>query len=432
MGNSTTKQKACADCSRAIDLRSSRCKACAQVEKSNTAQNRALEQRALALYTAGSTISDILREVGREKGWFYALLNKYNVPNRNGKTYYFDENALDEDSHHKFYLLGLLATDGTIGLNRSSKYIDIGLHKKDRALLEDVAKVFKTNKPLHVYKDQLRFTLYSARLFDLLVGWGIGPRKSLSLEIIKEIPTKFLPDFLRGVFDGDGSITGATVGKSGVTLCTTASERFSNQVKSFYEILGYEVYLYQTGSQLWAVQRGGVPGLKILSRLYRAGGLYLPRKYEKFLSLSRLTLDEVMMETAFLFSKRSTCVRMKVGCVLTDDNRNNVISVGYNGGVAGLQNHCDSVFPGACGCIHAEVGALIKGKGPVLYCTHLPCLQCAKLIANAGVQSVYYSEIYRSAASTALFSEKKIKIKRVKREDYVWKLENAPHADCTV
>lgn len=416
------KSKRCTDCPRLIDSRSIRCKSCAQVEKSNTEERRASESYVIDLYKDGSTISEILGGIDRGKTWLRDLLKKNNVPNRNGKTYLFDENALDEDSHYKFYLLGLFATDGTVGRNRNSKYIDISLHKNDKALLEDIQRVFRTNKPLHVAKDQLRFTLYSDKLYDLMVGWGVGERKSLTLEITKEIPMEFLSDFLRGVFDGDGSITGKSIGKADITFCTTGSEKFANQIKSFYSNLGHTVNLYKIGHRLWSVKKGGVGGLEILANLYRPGGLHLPRKYEKFLALSRLTLDEVMMETAFLFSKRSTCSRLKVGCVLTDENKNNVIAVGYNGGVAGLENHCESSLPGMCGCIHAEPGALIKGSGPLLYCTHLPCAQCAKLIINSGVKQIYYSEKYRNDSSLTLFRRADVKASVLRRDTYLWKL----------
>ncbi|MBD3260633.1 MAG: hypothetical protein GF334_02980 [Candidatus Altiarchaeales archaeon] len=342
-------------------------------------------------------------------------------------TYTFDDTVLDPDSHFKYYILGLFAADGTVGKNRSSYYIDLTLHQGDRVLLEDLRKFFHSTKPLSVSGNQLCFTLYSKKLYDLLVKFGITPRKSLNINIQEEIPSEFVSDFLRGVFDGDGCVTGRSASKADITLCQTASLSFSNQITQMYKDLGYNISTYESksssGNPLYLIKRGGVPGLIILSSLYRRGGFYLPRKYEKFLELSRPTLDEVMMETAFLFSQRSPCCRMKVGCVMTDENKNNVIAVGYNGGVSGLKNHCDSVFPGECGCIHAEVGALIKGKGPILYCTHMPCYQCAKLIANAGIQQVYYSETYRTSSATALFSAKNIRTKRIKRSKYLWKFE---------
>jgi dCMP deaminase len=359
----------------------------------------------------------------RGKPWLYTLLGERGVPNRSGKKYHFDDTILDTDSPTKFYLLGLFAADGTVGKNRDSKYIDISLHKKDGVLLEDIRKVFKTNKPLYVDRNQLRFTLYSEKLFDLMSGWGIGPRKSLTLEIAKEIPLEFLPDFLRGVFDGDGSVTGKTVGKADLTFCMTGSEKFALQLGSFYKQLGHDVHLYKTRPSLWVLKRGGIPGLQILSGLYKRGELCLPRKHEKFLFFTRPTLDETMMETAYLFSKRSTCIRLKVGCVLTDEHRNNIISIGYNGGVAGLENYCESSLPGLCGCIHAEPGALIKGRGPLLYCTHLPCTRCAKLIINSGVKQVFYSEKYRNDYSLELFSRAGVKARRLRRDNYAWKLQ---------
>lgn len=421
-----SKNKRCADCYVSIDDRAARCKSCARIKIVYTEEDELLKKQTLDLYKKGATLREILNKIDRKKTWFYTLLKQNNIPHRDGKTYYFDDTVLDKDSSTKFYLLGLFATDGCIGLNRKSKYIDISLHKKDRILLEDIKKFFKTTKPLNPSVDQLRFTLYSEKLFDLFCEWGIGPNKSLTLEIKKEIPLEFLHDFLRGVFDGDGCISGEKINKTDVDFCFSGSELFANQIKSFYNKLGYDVNLYRyhySINPLWVVKKSGKNGLRILSNLYRPGDLYLPRKYEKFLSLSRMTLDETMMETAYLFSKRSTCGRAKVGCVLTDENKNNIISVGYNGGISGLKNHCESSMPGQCGCIHAEPGALIKGKGPILYCTHMPCYQCAKLITNAGIKKVYYSEQYRNRAATALFSQKKIPLVQIKRENYLWKLK---------
>jgi len=382
------------------------------------------EQEAIDLYTSGMKVPKVLIKVDRKKTWLYNILIKNDIPKQQGIPYYFDENALDKDTSNKFYILGLFAADGyLIESNKNNKYIGISLHKKDKTLLEDICKVFKYTKPLSKNKNQLVITLRSKKLFDLFIEWGIVPRKSLTLEIIKNIPLEFINDFLRGVFDGDGCITG-TATTSDITFCTTGSEKFANQLKELYSQLGHDVHLYKRKkypyNPMWDIKRFGVSGIKILSSLYTQGSLYLPRKYEKLLSFTRLTLDEIMMEVAYLFSKRSTCGRLKVGCILTDISKNNIISFGYNGGVSGMENYCESSFPGDCGCIHAEQGALIKDKGPLLYCTHFPCANCAKLIINAGVTHVMYSEKYRDDHS--FFTRAHVKIKKIQRDKYIWKL----------
>lgn len=338
--------------------------------------------------------------------------------------YSIDENVLCEETNFKYYLLGLFAADGYIGLtgrSKKTKYIVLSLNKRDEALLLDIKRIFKTDRPLHASKDMLRFHVCSSKLYDSFFEWGIVPRKSKTLQLQKEIPDKFIPYFLLGVFDGDGSISNNRNSAS-IVFCTTASPIFAKQIIKLYNKINIFPKVYKRKVKVTDIRLIGRPGLEALNKLYSAKGLYMPRKYEKFLNFIRMTLDETMMETAYIFSKRSTCVRLKVGCVLTDENKNNIISIGYNGGVIGLENHCESIFPGQCGCIHAELGTLIKGQGPILYCTHMPCRQCAKLIANARIKKVYYSEIYRNKSASVIFSKKNIKIKQLKRKNYIWKL----------
>jgi dCMP deaminase len=113
----------------------------------------------------------------------------------------------------------------------------------------------------------------------------------------------------------------------------------------------------------------------------------------------RPSLFDVMMGMAELVSKRSTCVRLQVGCVITNENLTSIEAFGYNGGARGLSNECESLEPGKCGHIHAEVNALIKcnygTKHKKMFVTHSPCKQCAKLLINAGIEEVYCKFLYR-------------------------------------
>ena len=83
------------------------------------------------------------------------------------------------------------------------------------------------------------------------------------------------------------------------------------------------------------------------------------------------------MGFAELLSKRSTCARLQVGCIVTSEDGQRIYSYGYNGNARKFPNKCDSTEPGKCGCIHAEANALIKVGVPdakkVLYVTTMPC-----------------------------------------------------------
>jgi dCMP deaminase len=115
--------------------------------------------------------------------------------------------------------------------------------------------------------------------------------------------------------------------------------------------------------------------------------------------VERIPLYEVYMRMAEELAKRSTCVRLQVGTVVTDHLLENVLAIGYNGNAKGLANRCDSAVPGNCGCIHSEMNALVKAPGnvrdKVLFVSASPCVMCAKLIINSGVTHVFYRKAYR-------------------------------------
>ncbi len=117
------------------------------------------------------------------------------------------------------------------------------------------------------------------------------------------------------------------------------------------------------------------------------------------------------MEMAVLASKRSTCLRRQVGAVIVKDRR--VLATGYNGVPSGI-THCSVVgclreklgVPSGkmhelCRGLHAEQNAIIQAalhgvsiKGATLYCTNLPCIICAKMIINAGLNKIVYLDGY--------------------------------------
>jgi dCMP deaminase len=139
--------------------------------------------------------------------------------------------------------------------------------------------------------------------------------------------------------------------------------------------------------------------------------------------MSRPSFHDIYMRLASLMSERGTCARtnsagelMKVGCAIVSTDFRRVFSAGYNGNAAGLPNECDSTVPGACGCIHAEANAIVscaadRDEPKIVFCTHLPCTNCAKLIIQlGGVREVYYRQDYRLKESLVLFAHPKVDI----------------------
>lgn len=124
------------------------------------------------------------------------------------------------------------------------------------------------------------------------------------------------------------------------------------------------------------------------------------------------------MDVAERTSKLSHAIRLKVGAVVVKDNR--ILSYGYNGMPAGWDNNCeekvykiDGWLVDDHGCyelktkpevLHAETNAIAKVSGSTessedatMFCTHAPCMQCAKLIYQSGIKNLYYRDTYRDS-----------------------------------
>lgn len=118
--------------------------------------------------------------------------------------------------------------------------------------------------------------------------------------------------------------------------------------------------------------------------------------------MKRLDKNSYFMNIAIATSKRSTCMRKSVGCVLVDIN-GYIAATGYNGVPKGVPHcsltNCIMVSPTACNAIHAEQNALMQCKDinqiEAVYTTLMPCFECSKMIANTSVKAVYYKTNYR-------------------------------------
>jgi len=114
---------------------------------------------------------------------------------------------------------------------------------------------------------------------------------------------------------------------------------------------------------------------------------------------SRKLLDKTYMQIARDISLLSKCVRTKVGAIIVKDN--NVLSFGYNGTPSGMDNKCELNNKTLWYVLHAESNAIVKvakstqsSEGSVLYTTLSPCDECSKLIMQAGIKRVVFSEMY--------------------------------------
>ena len=151
---------------------------------------------------------------------------------------------------------------------------------------------------------------------------------------------------------------------------------------------------------------------------------------------------QAYMKTAEVFADCSTAERLHVGAIIVKDER--IISIGYNGTPSGWDNNCEDKIYCDDGdwseqqlpkesnvwrkyklvtkreVLHAESNAIAKlakfdgsGSGSVLFVTHAPCIDCAKLVFQAGISSVYYRNSYRDHAGVEFLNKAGVKVEQI-------------------
>lgn len=120
---------------------------------------------------------------------------------------------------------------------------------------------------------------------------------------------------------------------------------------------------------------------------------------------ARPSWDEYFMATAILIASRSSCDRLHVGCVIVSagENPNRIIAAGYNGFLPGAPHQSRMRDGHEQSTVHAEQNAIadaarrgITVQGATAYVTHFPCINCAKVLAAAGVRVIKYHSDYRN------------------------------------
>ncbi|MFB6320129.1 dCMP deaminase family protein [Saccharicrinis sp. FJH54] len=134
-------------------------------------------------------------------------------------------------------------------------------------------------------------------------------------------------------------------------------------------------------------------------------------------------LDRRYLRMAGIWAENSYCERRQVGALLVKEKM--IISDGYNGTPSGFENKCeDENNTTKPYVLHAEANAITKvarsnnsSEGATLYVTSSPCIECAKLIIQAGITRVIYSEKYRLEDGINLLKRAAIEVKYIDLQD---------------
>ena len=138
----------------------------------------------------------------------------------------------------------------------------------------------------------------------------------------------------------------------------------------------------------------------------------------------QLKLDMRYLRMAKIWAENSYCKRTQVGALVVKDQM--IISDGFNGTPSGFENVCEENNVTLPYVLHAEANAITKlarssnnSDGATLYVTDAPCIECSKLIIQAGIKRVVYSREYRLDDGIKLLRQANVKVEFLNPDNYV-------------
>lgn len=210
----------------------------------------------------------------------------------NVRKYGVNDDYFNNESSNMAYILGFLAADGTV--TKNGNRIKIGLSSVDRKFLELIKEELGAESNIFDYEtsngymvSELGFT--SQKIKQKLAEYNIIPGKTETFTFPTNLSKKYWIDFIRGYFDGDGSV--GTAGPSAIRwqICSHRPQVLETIVEFLFEDYGIPKVSVQKNehgnSFLYRIQYSNNSTRKIFQILYTPNSLYLPRKFEKFKSI---------------------------------------------------------------------------------------------------------------------------------------------------
>lgn len=229
---------------------------------------------------------------------------KFNIPKSNkgeqaARKYTVNQNYFEIiDNEHKAYWLGFLMADGCISkTSKNGPYnrFEINIKESDIKLLEqfnrDIDSTYKIktfinkNKKRGFESSMCSLRINSKKMTDDLILHGIVPNKTGKEYLPDSIPKQYIKDFIRGFFDGDGSITA----KGSFRICSSSKKILESFNAYFYNTLGVELTIYESNDYNIPFyifdSNNKNKNLLILNHIYENATVYLNRKHERYINL---------------------------------------------------------------------------------------------------------------------------------------------------
>ncbi len=213
------------------------------------------------------------------------------IANIQRRQFNLNDNYFSSENEKMAYLLGFLASDGTI--DKKNNRIKIGLSSVDKDFLIMIKKELGYEGDILDYQTSNGFnvselTFTSQQIKKDLAKYNIVPNKTFTYTFPESLNKKYWIDFIRGYFDGDGSVSTAGPHAIRWQICAANKQVLEKIIDFFYEEYGIEkvsILVQMREHPLYYFQYSTTATKKIFSILYKENCLKLPRKYFKFKEL---------------------------------------------------------------------------------------------------------------------------------------------------
>lgn len=244
-----------------------------------------LKDDIVRMHESGMSMYKIAQHFREYEQAVSSIIKKYG--NHQKRSFYsFDENFFETiDTEEKAYFLGFIAADGCLQDNGSGVvYLSITIKNTDLDILEKMKVAMNAQQPIiHLKRDNMvRITFTRKKLTSDLMKYDLTERKSVTMgSMIHHIPEHLKHHFIRGYFDGDGSIM--MVVTSGTQkrpyVCFRGTEDFLLPISEWFDIKGYMTF--SNGIHMWRF--GAKTDVqKFYNIIYRDATVFMSRKHDKF------------------------------------------------------------------------------------------------------------------------------------------------------
>ena len=276
-----------------------------------------LEKKIVEEYENGMTPYQMVKLIpelkGKRPSVIYGILKRLNVQVRNPivitdeqklnrRKYSVNDNYFNEiDTEEKAYWLGFIYADGYVVTNMDR--IGISLNSIDKSHLDKFKQATLATYPINDYEEKDGYgvgSIYSRILITSkqmkldLQKLGVHENKTLILEFPTQVPQNLIRHFIRGYFDGDGSLTYGSkqvCGNANYFIKFTGTIEMINAIQKYFGTSVKEEQRYpERNINNYSITIGGNQQVKrILDNLYQDATIYLERKYNRYIELKQLT-----------------------------------------------------------------------------------------------------------------------------------------------